>query len=271
MTRPTPTNRQALHDLALAVAVRAVCDGHPPYSDRSFWGQPCPACGSERTPPWSTQRAPVCPCEAKEVGNLRDNYIRERTPEVALEIWERSGVPVRFREAGFEGFEPRPGTDKAVAASRRWAEGFSLDTQEGLFYSGGFGSGKTHIAVATLRRAVERKLPGVVFESSGSLLAKVRCGDKLDWGPVERAIGAELLLLDDLGPRNGTDFLRDVVARVLFARYQDAKPTLITSNLGPKALTASVGGAIVSRIHEMTEPVNLTATDFRKKRGLGVA
>ncbi len=229
-----------------------------------LYGTTCERCGSER--PTGAVRGGMCECERERERELIADFEREHLAEYAGKVLEEADLPRRYAGCSFDGFEVRQGTEEAYAAAQAWADGFTLETETGLFLAGPFGAGKTHLAVAALRRAVERTLVDGRYVSAGDLVAQVRGSSGINWRPVEDAIRAELLVLDDLGMEAGTEFTRDVQARVLFARYEAARPTIVTSNHGPKAITQIYGGAITSRLREMTDSLVLTASDYRAQR-----
>lgn len=187
-------------------------------------------------------------------------------PPILLFHFDRY-APSTWTEIRIDGFELRKGTEEAFTATKAWAEALTLDTDRGLSFFGEFGSGKTHLAIAALRLAIQRTLVAGKYVSAGDLVGQVRSGQGINWTPVSDAIRAELFVLDDLGMEAGTDFTREVVARVLFGRYEAARPTIITSNHGPKGITRLFGGGITSRLHEMTDTIVLKASDYRAEKG----
>lgn len=237
----------------------------------------CPVCGeilNVHRFVWLPGRPPrgffePCSCQRDAAEAARAAFIALARAEVADAHWDAAGVPARYRGCRFENFEPRRGTEAALSACRRYAECFALgETETGLLLIGPWGCGKTHLAVATARAVTERSLVKPVFVTAAGLVAAVRAGDgrKLDWSPVEDAVRAELLLLDDLGQENPTPFAREVLYAVVDGRYQARRPTLATSNLGDVQLRDQLGGALVSRLAEMCEPALLTASDYRAER-----
>lgn len=255
-------DRHELGVWARSQAINVVRQDRPSSWD-SWWGEVCPECGKER--PTQDVHGYVCDCDRERGQALEEEFASERREELVAAILERAHIPRRYAACTFDGFTRRKGTEEALKAARVWADGFDLEGECGLLLAGPYGSGKTHLLTAALRLAVERTLVEAQFVGAGDLVAQVRSGERLDWKPVERAIGAELLLLDDLGQEVGTEFTRDVVARVLFGRYEAARPTLMTSNLGPQGLGDLFGGAVVSRIREMAQVATLFATDYRAR------
>lgn len=242
-----------------------ICDTRP--IDRSYQGTRCKTCGVER--PHGSVWGPICECERTEAETLMAAYVVEHRARVVAEIREAASVSARFQRCTIENFERQPGTEEALGAVLGWLERYQLGSSEGFLLSGPFGSGKTHLAAAALHGAIERTLVHGRFVSAGALVAEVRSGEGkrvIDYAPVERAIEAELLVLDDLGQEAGTDFARDVVTRVVMKRYDCTRPTIFTSNRDPKGMEAVLGGAIVSRIMEMGRTHFMLADDYRQLR-----
>ncbi len=241
----------------------------------------CPRCGTEVRPePRGFRIQPViCPCIEAAGDAAEAAYLAENRERFGLRAWEGTaeGIPARYRGCSFDSFIMRKGAQAGRSACERWAADFDpKTTKAGLYLAGGVGSGKTHLAVATLRAVVVRHLTSVRFETSAGLVFKVRGvdGDRFDWGAVERAVSARLLLLDDLGQEQASDFSRDVLFRVVNGRYEAEKPTIITANMGDEQLASQYGAALPSRLYEMTKLVRLTATDYRvekARRAMGAA
>lgn len=207
-----------------------------------------------------------CACEVEAYRSEYDAVHADRWPSTAVEVWADAGIPRRHRDASFASFQPRPGTGKALELCQRYADAFSPATTAGLWLIGTFGAGKTHLAVATARAASERTLAGVRFTTAADLVASVRpaAGQRdWHWEAVDESVSADLLILDDLGQEQSTDFNRDVLYRVLHGRYEASRPLIVTSNGGDAQLKERLGGAAVSRLYEMTRAAVLKATDYR--------
>ena len=108
------------------------------------------------------------------------------------------------------------------------------------FLWGGPGNGKTHLAIAALRHRFA-KGQGGRFWRVPDFLAFLRAHLAVDM--ENKGVGSEvetilkayqsanfLLVLDDLGVENQTDWACEQLYRVLDGRYENRAPTIITSN-----------------------------------------
>lgn len=185
----------------------------------------------------------------------------------------QSGLPPRYRRCRFEEFEAVRGTEAALRASQEYAERFDDDTERGLYLVGGVGSGKTHLAVATVQRVIDRGFKGR-FLLVPDWLREI----KRSFGGTsdeERSITGAfefdgLLVVDDIGAERATDWVEEQLYLGVNYRYTHLLPTIFTSNEGPGQLEQRLGKRTVSRIIEMCDAVPVNAPDYRK-RGLGGA
>lgn len=181
----------------------------------------------------------------------------------------QSGLPPRYRRCRFETFEPVRGTEMALKACQDYAERFSAETERGLYLVGGVGSGKTHLAVATVQRIIDRGYQGR-FLLVPEWLREVR--QAFGASPDEQRALAEafsfpgLLIVDDLGSEKATEWVEEQLYLGINHRYTHLLPTIFTSNLGPADLEARLGQRIVSRIIEMCDGVLVDAPDYRKRK-----
>jgi DNA replication protein DnaC len=72
-----------------------------------------------------------------------------------------------------------------------------------------------------------------------------------------------LVLLDDFGAENNTDWVIETIYMIINARYEANLPTLITSNCPPAELTDRIGSRSADRLREMCSIVELSGESWR--------
>ena len=158
--------------------------------------------------------------------------------------------------------------EREAEARRRAANGGA-----GLYIHGGVGAGKTHSASAMARLFAEAGYD-VAFTTAKGMLERVKA--TFDEGGTEAAVAryakCDVLVLDDLGKEDATEWSVGTVFSVLDARYEDMRPTIVTSNYAPGALADRLARrgervtaeAIASRISQTCRPVYLGGRDRRR-------
>jgi DNA replication protein DnaC len=135
-------------------------------------------------------------------------------------------------ELTFESFDSTvPGTadafDKAVS--------FARHPHGWIFFHGGCGVGKTHLAVAIANAMKKQQNIGVYFRVVPDLLDQLRAtfdpmsGVAYD-DRFQQIRSAHLLVLDDLGTELATPWAREKLYQLMNHRYNEQLPTVITSN-----------------------------------------
>ena len=206
-----------------------------------------------------------------------------------------SGIPEAYRNATFDNLDPlrdnpiaSEALSKAAAFAKRYAHNYPFSVlKPGLLIYGSHGAGKTHLLVAAAQVMVERH--EVVFFDYQTLLNRIRAGWDRDAGTsdreaYQRALDAEVLVIDDLGARRSIEWVTDVVTDIVTHRYNHKKPVLVSTNLpvapsGSGALTPSgkerpgvtlnevIGDRACSRLHEMCMFLDLRGMpDYRKRQ-----
>jgi DNA replication protein DnaC len=221
-------------------AVCPYCDGAGYYKEAVPFGHP--------------HFGVLFPCECK----LREKEIRRH------EELERISNLELFRDKTFETFNPDiPGVRRAFMRAIEYAK----RPQGWLVLFGNYGVGKTHLAAAIANAAL-RNYTRVLFSIVPDLLDHLRS----TFGPsseveydsrFEMIREVPLLILDDLGTENTTPWAREKLFQIMNYRYNDALPTVITSNRKPEDIDARIFSRMSDRAL-CEEHIMIDAADYRR-------
>ncbi|HRY44389.1 MAG TPA: ATP-binding protein [Thermoanaerobaculia bacterium] len=225
----------------------------------------CPVCrgfGRLERPDGSTV---PCECRAEEISRVRRAAAR---------------IPERYRNCRLQNFKDlrNESLKKAKAVAKRWVEEWPA-VDAGLLITGPVGVGKTHLAVAILNELVDTKGASALFCDFSDLLDRIQASfgkgnDESQDDIVAPYRDADLLVLDELGARRPSDWVREILYGLLNTRYNRRRLTILTTNFadepdarGGETLEVRVGAPVRSRLWEMTQLVPINADDFRKAHG----
>ena len=158
------------------------------------------------------------------------------------------GIPLGREDNSFENFEATPEMNLALAQCRKVARGEARCA----LLQGSFGNGKTHLAIAALREW--GSLETGYFWKVPDWLAMVKRRSFDEGEPLGNVLNPArantLIVFDDLGAENQTDWAAEQLFRVLDARYDSRAPTIITSNkplgqLDPRIVSRYRAGLVV--------------------------
>ena len=234
-------------------------------------GEACPACkgfGVLETP---EGRVVTCHCRAANLVEAR---------------MKAAEIPQRYLNCKVENYDlKRPGTSqshmRASLIARKFIEEWKT-RDRGLLFVGPVGVGKTHLSVAILKTLIEDWGVRGLFCDFSDLLERIQATfSRTNPDSADDVLApyrdAELLVLDELGARRPTDWVRDVLYGLINTRYNRQRLTIVTSNYsdtpsrtGEETLEMRIGAMVRSRLYEMCDLVVLDGLDYRAWRAVKV-
>lgn len=199
--------------------------------------------------------------KARQDGRLKE--IKEKIRDLLA----TRGVPKRYLDCTLDSFRAIDISRKRVLRIIREYTEKRASNGEGLFLTGGNGTGKTHLAIAVMRELILGDHLNCYFIKLPELLLDIR--ERIRGGESEKEVIREYknydyLFLDELGVEKVSEWVLQDLYLILDGRSGALKPTIITSNLGLEEIEEHIGSRFVSRIVEMCKSVVMEFEDWRK-------
>lgn len=246
------------------------------FQGRIFiWEPILPRCDCEGAQKyWEKYDKQQMEAQEREREERRRAVMRERIDT----LLKKSGIKKRFQQRTFPNFRcDTPGRKKNYDIAKEYADHFRYHASigEGLYIEGTNGTGKTHLAAAIALQLIHEGVP-VICKTSSDLLTDIKRSfddDSLNEAQILDVYKqVDLLVIDDLGKEQCSDWSMSVLYSILNDRYEDMKPVIVTTNynadqlaaaLTPKGFDNSKIVAIISRLKETSRVLTMAWEDAR--------
>lgn len=217
----------------------------------------------------------LCKCGREEYyAKIQQEENKEK--QIRLEsLIKNSLMDSTFSEKTFENWDFNKGSKSMFNVGIKYATKFKDIKAQGigLLIHGEPGNGKTYLSCCIANKLLQEFVP-VICVSINSLLDRIketynRYGNEAE-ADILRGLGkADLLIIDDLGTENNTDWSRSTIYNIIDSRYRSKLPLIITTNL--QIDTTKTGGILAEmygrrtedRIFEMCTPIKNSSKSLR--------
>lgn len=249
------------------------------FGGRAIWRNHPVLCDCDGA---KTERAEIAAAEKRKEEEAAARARAELQEKRQAEADSVSSMGRRFHARRFETFDASGESGKAYRFAKGYSEKFAqfaddtqLQEKNGLFFTGAIGTGKTHLAAA-IANALRDHGRAVVFATGIDLLEMIK--ETFEKGGQERLMRtykrADLLVIDDLGKEQPTQWALTKLYQIVNARYEDMRPIVVTTNysreelvkrLTPKGEDSITAAATVDRLLEMCYQVPTEGASHRQK------
>lgn len=240
-----------LSSVSESIGIRDVqCPKHGAYSSsgerikigkgKEIW-TPCPGCKAD--------------ADREHADEIKRAAAAAKSAELEAML-RQTAIPSRFIGRNFDNYQVTcDGQDRALAMCREYAENFSRHAARGasLIFSGGVGTGKSHLAAAILQDI----LPGHIgaYLTVSDLFRMVRDTWRPSSAKSESQVLAELadlplLVIDEVGVQRGNAEDHNLLFDIMDRRYRDRRSSILLTNEDKVGLEACVGDRVFDRLRE---------------------
>lgn len=241
-----------------------------------IWNLEKPRCDCEKAVAfwkgWDAKQEKI----KKEKELAEEQELRKQKIESIL---GKSGIKKRYLSRTIDSFSVTAENKRSFEVATDYIKNFrEYFTQgKGLYLEGPCGTGKTHLAIAIALAIINTGVP-VICKTSIDMLGDIkRCYERNSEVTEEEVLEAyksvDLLIIDDLGKEQTTEWSVPVLYSILNERYEALLPTIITTNYNTSALAEKLSAkgdtetaaAIISRFVESYKRVTMAWADYRRK------
>ncbi len=155
---------------------------------------------------------------------------------------------------------------KILNYTKEYAENFSLNS-DNILMTGDTGLGKTHLALA-IANVVLQKGYSVLYDSVINILWNIEYEHfsyEHSSDILNAVLDADLLIIDDLGTEQETKFYKSMIYNIINTRIVRNKPTIISTNMNYKDISARYDGKVASRLATLYKYLQFKGEDVRLK------
>ena len=190
-------------------------------------------------------------CAVGVIDQAHKNHEVEVNRMVRDKHFDGAKLPARHAKSGFQDYAVgNDGQQNAKQQCMSFTRDFKQGKRRNLIMVGRTGTGKTHLACAVARNVLETQKYAryVTSEDMANEIANAWTkADDNEVNAIFRFTDCDLLILDEYGLHDRHENRLQLVHKVLYARYDTGKPTMLISNMTIGDLEKDLGDRLWSR------------------------
>ena len=208
-----------------------------------------------------------CDCVRAAASRLMIEELSKSAPldECRFENFDLSYYPNADTENG----NPKKRMTEVLKLCREYVINFDPAKSPSLLFMGNTGLGKTHLSLAV---AYELMLKGfdVIYGSAYNLFSKMESEHFSEHSDVSytAAVGADLLIIDDLGGEFTSPYVQSLVYNIVNTRLLARKPTIVNTNLSMADINDTYSARVASRLLGEYTARRFIGSDIRQQKSV---
>lgn len=213
-----------------------------------------------------------CKCK-REALEAKRGLEENKEKQIRLNsIIKNSLMDNSFRAKTFESWDFSKGNEKMYKIGVKYSRNFKEMKEKsiGLLFYGVPGNGKTFVSAAIANKLLAQMVP-VICVSINSLLARIKetfnsWGKEAEDTIINTLANADLLIIDDLGTEQATDWSKTMIYNIIDSRYRNGLPLIISTNVALDELENKYDKRTYDRLLEMCTPIKNDGLSIRRKK-----
>lgn len=215
-----------------------------------------------------------CKCRREELAAKR---LLEENKEKQIRlnsIIKNSLMDNSFRTKTFESWDFTKGNEKMHKIGVKYSSNFKemKEKSVGLLIYGEPGNGKTFVSAAIANKLLDDMVP-VICVSINSLLSRIKetfnsWGKEAEENIIKSLSNADLLIIDDLGTEQATEWSKTKIYNIIDSRYRNGLPLIISTNVSLVDLENKYDKRTYDRLLEMCTPIKNDGPSIRRKKAV---
>lgn len=215
----------------------------------------------------------VCSCKRNELEKKAREKENSERQDRLNQIFKNSLMDEKFHKATFETWDHSIGSEKIYSICIKYAENFKKAKIEniGLLIYGEPGNGKSHAVSCIANYLLNKGVPTICVSIDG-ILKRIKetysnYGKEGEDTILKTFACADLLIIDDLGTEQTSDWSISKIYNIIDSRYRNELPTIITTNINILDLKELYHQRTYDRLLEMCTPVLNDGESIRREKG----